>query len=696
MTSGTPDATLDTAGTPASIGPFADRTWATPHGLPPFEHIEPAHYLPAFETALASHAAEIVAIAGETGPATFDNTVGALERAGHDLDRVASVFFNLSGSHTNPDLQAVERAITPRLARHGSAIYLNAALWARISAVDAEAEQLGLEERRVLDRYRTRFRRSGADLAPDAKTRMAEIAGRMAELGTTFSQNLLADESAFALPLETEDDLAGLPPFLRSAAASAARERNSPHEHVITLSRSLIEPFLVFSTRRDLREKAYEAWTRRGENGGATDNRSLIAEIVALRAERARLLGHDSFAHFKLADTMAGSPDRAMDLLRNVWTPAHHRAAAERNRLQALVQAEGHNFNLAKHDWRHYAEKLRRAEHDLDESEIKAYLPLDGVIAASFDTAERLFGLRFEELPDVPRYHPDVRAWAVRNADGSEVGLFLGDYFARATKRSGAWMSAFRSQERFNGDIKPIIVNVMNFAKAPEGEATLLSFDDARTLFHEFGHALHGLLSDVTYPLLSGTAVAGDFVELPSQLYEHWLEQPEVLRRHARHHRTGEPMPEDLLKRLLAARTFNQGFATVEYTASAIVDMTLHLSSAGEDGLDVAAFEADALKRIAMPAEIAMRHRTPHFAHIFSGDGYAAGYYSYIWSEVLDADAFDAFREAGDIFHPETAARLRKYVYGAGNLRDPGEAYTAFRGRLPSIEPLLRQRGLAA
>jgi peptidyl-dipeptidase Dcp len=700
MTIGTPDAPRETAhetaSAPTGIGPFAERSWSTPHGLPPFEAIAPAHYLPAFEVALASHRAEIDAIAADTAPATFANTVAALERAGHDLDRVASVFFNLSGSHTNPELQAVERAITPRLARHGSAIYLDAALWARISAVDAEAEQLGPEERRVLDRYRTRFRRSGADLGPEAKARMAEIAARMAELGTTFSQNLLADESTFVLPLETEDDLAGLPPFLRAAAASAARERGSAHGHVITLSRSLVEPFLVFSTRRDLREKAYEAWTRRGEGGGPTDNRGIIAEIVSLRAERARLLGYDSFAHFKLSDTMAGSPDRAMDLLRNVWTPAHHQAAAERDRLQALVQAEGRNFDLAKHDWRHYAEKLRRAEHDLDESEIKPYLPLDGVIAAAFDTAERLFGLRFAELPEVPRYHPDVRAWAVRNADGSEVGLFLGDYFARATKRSGAWMSAFRSQERLNGDIKPIIVNVMNFAKAPEGEATLLSFDDARTLFHEFGHALHGLLSDVTYPLLAGTAVAGDFVELPSQLYEHWLEQPEVLRKHARHHRTGEPMPEDLLKRLLAARTFNQGFATIEYTSSAIVDMTLHLSSGGEEGLDVAAFEADALKRIAMPAEISMRHRTPHFAHIFSGDGYAAGYYSYLWSEVLDADAFDAFREAGDIFHPETAARLRKYVYGAGNLRDPGEAYTAFRGRLPSIEPLLRQRGLAA
>jgi peptidyl-dipeptidase Dcp len=686
-----------TAGLPAldAENPFSQDVWSTPYALPPFERIKPEHYRPAFDAAIAAHEAEVAAIAGASEPPRFANTVAAMERAGLALDRVAGVFYNLTGSHTNPELQAIEREIGPKLARHGSAIYLNAELWARISAVDPEAEGLGEEERRVLARYRTRFRRAGADLEPEAKARMAEIAARLSELGTRFSQNLLADESAFVLPLANEDDLAGLPPFLRAAAASAAQERGLSG-HVITLSRSLIEPFLVFSTRRDLRERAYEAWIRRGETGGETDNRAIIREIVQLRAERARLLGYESFAHYKLDDTMAASPEAATALLSEVWAPAQKRAGQERERLQEIVAREGGNFALQAHDWRHYAEKLRRAEHDLDEGEIKAYLPLDGMIQAAFDTASRLFGLRFEELQDVPRYHPDVRAWRVSNADGSEVGLFLGDYFARASKRSGAWMSAFRSQERLTGTVTPIIVNVMNFAKAPSGEVPLLSFDDARTLFHEFGHALHGLLSDVTYPLLAGTAVSGDFVELPSQLYEHWLEQPEVLRAHARHHRTGEPMPEDLLKKLLAARTFNQGFATVEYTASAIVDMTLHLSAEGEGGLDVLAFEMEALNRIAMPGEIGMRHRSPHFAHIFSGDGYAAGYYSYLWSEVLDADAFDAFKEAGDIFDPETAKRLRTYVYGAGNLRDPREAYTLFRGRLPTTGPLLRKRGLAA
>ncbi len=575
-----------------------------------------------------------------------------MERAGLALERVAGVFYNLTGSHTNPELQAIEREIGPKLARHGSAIYLNPQLWARISAI--EAEGLDPEERRVLDRYRIRFRRAGADLGADDKARIAEIAARMSELGTTFSQNLLADESSFTLPLQGEEDLAGLPPFLRAAAASAAKERGRrrPRHHPVPLADRAV-PGLLHPARparaglRGLdpprRERGRDRQPRdhRGDHPVARRARAAprLRELRAFRSRR-----HDG-----------GDPDAATGLLRDVWTPARARAADERDRLQATIQAEGHNFALQAHDWRHYSEKVRRAEHDLDESEIKAYLPLERMIQAAFDTASRLFGLTFAELADVPRYHPDVRVWRVGNPDGSEVGLFLGDYFARASKRSGAWMSAFRSQERLNGPITPIIVNVMNFAKAPAGESTLLSFDDARTLFHEFGHALHGLLSDVTYPILSGTAVSRDFVELPSQLYEHWLEQPEVLRTHARHHRTGEPMPDALLQKLLAARTFNQGFATVEYTASAIVDMTLHLSAEGESGLDVPAFEAEALRRISMPAEISMRHRTPHFAHIFSGDGYAAGYYSYLWSEVLDADAFDAFREAGDIFDPETA-----------------------------------------
>lgn len=685
---------MDAAEAPVSGNPLLE-DWIG-FGLPPFERVAPEDFRPAFERALAEHAAEIDAIAASQAPPDFDNTVAALERSGRLLDRVSSTFFNLAGAHTNDAIQAIEREVAPVLARHWSALFLNQELYRRIADLHARREALGLdpEQARVIERYHTIFTRTGAGLGPAAKARLAEIAERLASLGTRFSQNVLEDERAYRLVLDTEADLAGLPEEVRAAAARAAAEGGLPGRHIVTLGRSSIEPFLQFSSRRDLRERAFQAWLGRGEIGGETDNRAVIAEIVALRAERAALLGFETFAAFKLADTMARTPAAARGLLTDVWEPARARAEAEREALQALVQEEGGNFELGPHDWRFYAEKRRKRLHDLDEAVIKPYLPLERIIEAAFDTAGRLFGLAFREVADAPRYHPDVRVFEVNGADGRPVGLFLGDYFARPSKRSGAWMSSFRDQQRLDGEVTPIIVNVMNFAKGGEGEPALLSFDDARTLFHEFGHALHGLLSDVTYPLLAGTAVAGDFVELPSQLYEHWLEQPEVLGRFARHYRTGEPMPEALLGKILGARTYNQGFATVEYTASALVDLDLHLLPRGAEP-DVVAFEREELERIRMPEAIAMRHRTPHFAHIFAGDGYAAGYYSYLWSEVLDADAFEAFREAGDIFDPATAQRLKDYVYAAGNRRDPAEAYEAFRGRLPSIGPLLRKRGLA-
>jgi peptidyl-dipeptidase Dcp len=542
----------------------------------------------------------------------------------------------------------------------------------------------------VLDRYHTIFVRAGAQLGAEKKQRLAAITERLATLGTQFSQNVLADEKSYTLVLDGEADLAGLPAFLREAAAHAADERGLKGKHVITLSRSSIEPFLTFSKRRDLREQAFKAWAARGDTGGSTDNKAIIAEMVGLRAERARLLGYETFSDFKLADTMAKTPDAVLGLLNEVWGPAKARAMEERDDLQAMAQGQGDNIGIEPWDWRFYAEQVRKARHDLDEAVIKPYFQLDRIIEAAFETAHRLFGLSFSEIKDAPRYHPDVRVWQVMGSGGELVGIFIGDYFARSSKRSGAWMSSFRGQERLAGDIRPIIVNVMNFSK---GEPSLLSFDDARTLFHEFGHALHGLLSNVTYPLLAGTGVSTDFVELPSQLYEHWLGRPEILRRYATHHETGEPIPEELLERLIAARNFNQGFATVEYLASAFVDIDLHrLNDA--DGLDAAAFERESLQRIGMPREIIMRHRTPHFTHVFSGDGYSSGYYSYLWSEVLDADAFNAFEETGDAFDAETARRLKEFIYSAGNLRDPAEAYTAFRGRLPTPEALLVKRGL--
>jgi peptidyl-dipeptidase Dcp len=670
-------------------------TWTTPFEAPPFERIAPEHFRPAFERALAEQKAEIAAIAGTTAEPSFDNTLAALERSGRLLRRVGATFFNLVGAHSNEALQAIERELAPVLSKHRSEIFMNEALFRRVAALYARRDELGLtpEQARVLERYHTIFVRAGAQLGPAEKQRLAAILERLATLGTQFSQNVLADEKAYALVLEGDDDRAGLPAFVREAAARAAAERGMPSKHVITLARSSIEPFLTFSTRRDLREQAFRAWSARGEGGGATDNRAIIAETVRLRAERAKLLGYDSFAQYRLSDAMAKTPEAVSELLRRVWEPARAKADADREALQALAQQEGGNAPIEPWDWRHYAEKLRRAKHDIDEAAIKPYFQLDRMIAAAFETARRLFGLSFEEISDLPLYHPDVRAWRVIGPDGGHVGLFLGDYFARPSKRSGAWMSAFRSQERLSGDIRPMIVNVANFSQAAKDDPALLSFDDARTLFHEFGHALHGLLSDVTYPLLAGTAVPTDFVELPSQLYEHWLSVPEILRTYAVHYRTGEPMPEELLARVLAARNFDQGHATVEYTSSAFVDLDFHLM--GDPGeIEPGAFERATLERIAMPAGITMRHRPPHFTHVFSGDGYASAYYSYLWSEVLDADAFNAFDEAGDPFDPATAERLKRFVYSAGGLREPDDAYVAFRGRLPSVEPLLMKRGL--
>src|SRR5215813_787868 len=667
--------------------------WTGPFELPPFASIKPGHYRPAFDRTLAAHRAEIEAIAADPAAPTFDNTVAALERSGREVDKVANVFFVLTGADTSDEIEAIERDISPLLARHNNALYLNRPLYARIADLYGRRETLGLdaEQARVLERYYTRFVRAGAALEKPAQDRLAAINEQLASLGTQFGQNVLADEKSFVMLLE-EADLAGLPDFARAAASAAAEERGQAGKYAITLARSSVETFLQFSSRRDLREKAFQSWIRRGENGGATDNRALIAETVALRAERARLLGFASFADYRLDDQMAKTPAAARALLDEVWGRARAKAVAEKDALQALIAEEGGNFALAPHDWRYYAEKLRKAKFDLDEAEIKPYFQLEKMIEAAFEIARRLFGLSFKPVK-VPLYHPDARAWEVTDSLGRHVALFIGDYFARSSKHSGAWSTSLRDQEKLSGNIRPIILNVCNFCRSSGGEPALLSFDDARTLFHEFGHALHGMLSNVTYPLLAGTAVPGDFVELPSQLYEHWLEVPEILQQYARHCRTDEPMPKALLDRLLATRTFNQGFATVEYTACALVDLDLH-SQKDSTALDVAAFERRDLERIAMPPEIVMRHRLPHFQHLFSGGGYAAGYYSYMWSEVLDADAFAAFEEAGDAFDPATAKRLRDYIYGAGDLREPRAAYEAFRGRLPTVDALLRKRGL--
>ncbi|MGB6444568.1 MAG: M3 family metallopeptidase [Xanthobacteraceae bacterium] len=690
---------IETAKTPASTdGNVFFAAWATPDGVPSFDAIGPEQFRPAYARALAEHTAEVAAIAANPEPPTFDNTIAPMERSGRALDRVGNVFHLLAGAHTNDALLEIEREVAPQLARHWNAINTNAVLFKRIDTLMQDAEKLDLtaEQKRVIERYHTGFRRAGAALGAPAKKRVAEIIERLAALGTSFSQNVLADEQSFTLRL-TESELTGLPDFMREAMKAEARDRGLDG-YVVTLSRSSVEPFLQFSDRRDLREKIFRGFVMRGDNGGATDNKANIAEMVRLRAERAKLLGYENFAHYRLDDAMAKTPVAARNLLETVWAPARARALADRDAMQQLIAQEGSNFRLEAWDWRYYAEKLRHKLCDFDEGVIKPYLSLDNLIEATFYTAQRLFGLWFTPRPDVPTWHPDVRVWEVKDSGGKQIGLFFGDYFARASKRSGAWMTSIRDQEKLAGDIRPLIVNVCNFTKAPGGEPTLLSFEDARTLFHEFGHALHGLLSSVTYPSISGTSVATDFVELPSQLYEHWLEQPYVLRRFARHYQTGEAMPEELLQRLIAARNFNKGFGTVEYIASAMVDLDFHSLTSDADikaAADVDTFEADALEHIAMPQEIVMRHRSPHFAHIFSGGGYASAYYSYMWSEVLDADAFAAFEETGDIFDAATAKRLHDTIYAAGGSQDPADAYKAFRGRLPSADALLRKRGFA-
>ena len=676
-----------------SANPFFE-AWTTPFELPPFDKVETGHFRGAYDAALKAHKAEIAAIVANPAPPDFDNTIAALERSGEALKKVGGVFHNLTGTMSDDALRAVEREMSPLLARHWSEVYLDPALFARVDAVFEGRASAGFtpEQMRLVERRHKGFVRQGARLGEAERQRLKAITEELASLGVRFSQNVLKDEADYVLVLETQEDLAGLPADFRAAAAALATERGHDGKWAVSLSRGNVEAFLTHSTRRDLRETLFRQWALRGEGGGESDNGAVMARTLSLRAERARLLGYETYADFKLDDTMAENASAVRALLDQVWKAGRARAGAETARLQAMIEAEGGNFQLAPHDWRHYAEKLRRAEYSIDDAELRAYFPLDRMIEAAFYVAGELFGLHFEELKGLPVYHPDVRAFEARDAEGRHVALFVADYFARASKRGGAWKSAIRGQQRLARDERPIIVNVLNVARPPEGEPALLTLDEARTLFHEFGHALHGMLSDVTYPSLSGTSVSADFVELPSQLYEHWLLRPEVLRRFARHAQTGEAIPDALIEKVMAARTFNQGFATVEYCASAFVDLEMHLDGEGVE--DPLGFERRVLEAIGMPGEIIMRHRSPHFLHIFSGEGYASGYYSYLWSEVLDADAFAAFEETGDIFHADTAKRLRDFIYAAGNLRDPREAYTAFRGRLPTVDALLEKRGL--
>lgn len=660
--------------------------WKTPFQIAPFDAISDDDFAPALNRALAEHQGEITAISSNPDTPTFANTVEALEGAGVGLDRVLSVFFTLAGADANPKREALQRDFAPRLAAHFSQISANKVLFARLTALWDRRDDLGLtpQQARVLMLTHRGFVRSGAALTGAHEARMKAIVARLAELGTRFAQNLLADERDWAMDL-AEADLEGLPEFVLDAAREAGRDsgRDGP---VLTLSRSLIVPFLQFSKRRDLRQTAWEAWGARGANGGTTDNRAIAAETLVLRAERAGLLGYASYADFKLETEMAGTPARVRELLMAVWVPARARAEADAKVLTRMMQGDAINGVLEPWDWRYYAQKRRQVEHDLDEAALKPYLRLDGMLEAAFSCAHRLFGLEFKPL-EIALYHADCRAWEVRR-DGEHVAVFIGDYFARGSKRSGAWCSAMRVQAKYPRVQTPVVINVCNFAK---GDPALLGWDDARTLFHEFGHALHQMLSDVIYESISGTSVARDFVELPSQLFEHWLEVPEVLAEFATHAETGAAMGPEMLDKVLAAANFDMGFQSVEYVASALVDLAFH---EGVTPGDPMARQAEVLAGLGMPGSIGMRHATPHFAHVFAGDGYAAAYYSYMWSEVMDADAFAAFEEAGGAFDPERAAALEAHILSTGGSQEPEALYLAFRGRLPGVEALLKGRGL--
>lgn len=681
---------------PASANPLLD-SWEGPYGgVPPFDRVQVAQFKPALEAAMTENLGEVNRIAKDPAPATFDNSIAAMERAGRTLSRVQRIYGIFASTMNGPEFQLVEREMAPRLAAFDDQITQNVALFKRIETVynSPEKTKLTPEQQRLTWLYYTDFVRAGARLGPDAKARLSEINQKLAGLYTRFSQNVLAEETDQYIVLKAETDLAGLPQSVRDAAAAAAATKKEPGAWVIMNTRSSIDPFLTYSDRRELREKAWRMFIKRGDNGDEHDNNAIITEVLQLRAERAKLLGFPTHAHWRLENAMAKTPEHAMELMQQVWKPAVARVHEEVADMQALADKEGAKIKIEPWDYRYYAEKVRKARYDLDQNEVKQYLQLEKLREGIFWVAGELFNFEFTPAANVPVVHPDVRVWEVTDKTTKRhIGLWYFDPYARAGKRSGAWMNAYRSQERVNGEITTIVSNNANFVKGKPGEPLLISWDDAQTLFHEFGHALHGLNSSVTYPSLSGTAVPRDYVEFPSQLLEHWLSTPEVLQHFAVHYQTGKPIPHALVDRIKRAATFNEGFITVEYLSAALVDMKLHLTS--DKKIDPDAFEKATLAELGMPKEIVMRHRTPQFLHVFAGDGYSAAYYSYLWSDVLTADAYGAFVEAGGPYDHKVAERLRRYIFSAGNTVDPAAAYRSFRGRDPRVEALMKKRGFA-
>ena len=670
--------------------------WEGPYGgVPPFDRVKVAFFKPALEAAMAEQLGEIDRVAKNTAAPTFENTIVALEEAGKTLNRVGTVYAVWGSTMNGPEFQSVQREMAPKLAAFGDRITQNEALFKRIETIynSPDKSKLNSEQQRLVWLYHTNFIRSGAKLSPESKSRLSQINQELAGLFTKFSQNVLAEENDQFLLLKTEDELTGLPQSLRDAAAAAAGAKKQ-QGWVIMNTRSAVDPFLTYSDRRELREKAWRMFVNRGDNGDEHDNNTSITSILQLRAERAKLLGYKTHAHWRLENAMAKTPERAMELMEAVWKPAVARVHEEVRDMQALADKEGAKITIEPWDYRYYMEKVRKAKYDLDQNEVKPYLQLEKLREGIFWVAGELFNFNFTPVTNVPVAHPNIRVWEVTDKTTKRhIGLWYFDPYARAGKRSGAWMNAYRSQERVNGEITTIVSNNSNFIKGKPGEPVLISWDDATTMFHEFGHALHGLNSNVTYPSLAGTSVARDYVEFPSQLLEHWLSTPEVLQRFALHYETGKPIPQTLVDRINRSATFNQGFATVEYLSAALIDMKLHL--AGERKIDPDTFERETLTQLGMPKEIVMRHRTPQFLHVFGSDGYSAGYYSYLWSDVLTADAFGAFVEGKGAYDKAVADRLRKDIFSIGNTKDPAEAYRSFRGRDPKVDALMKKRGFS-
>jgi peptidyl-dipeptidase Dcp len=685
-----------TAEAPAAVAVASNpllAPWTGPYGgVPALDQVKVTDFKPAIEAAMAEQLAEIGRITAQKGKPSFENTILAMEDSGRTLKRVMTLFGIWSSTMADDAFQAVEEEMAPKLAAFDDGIVQNGALFARIRSVyeSPKFKKLTPEQQRLTWVVYTGFVRAGAQLDDAGKTRMGAINQELASLYTKFSQNQLADEQTWTV-LDSKDDLAGLPDSLVAAAASAAERQGLKGQWIIVNTRSMVDPFLTSSTRRDLREAVWKAFVNRGDRGGETDNNAIITKILALRAERAKLLGFETHAHWRLQNTMAGTPDKAMALMEAVWTPAVARVREEVADMQAVADAEKAGVRISPWDYRFYSELVRKARYDLDQNEVKPYLQLDKLREGMFWMAGELYGFQFVPVTGLPVHHPDITVWEVKDPAGAHVGLWYFDPYARTGKRSGAWMNAYRDQERFRGAVSTIVSNNCNYVKPAPGQPVLISWDDAETLYHEFGHALHGLLSNVTYPTLAGTSVARDYVEFPSQLHERWLATPEVLQRFALHAETGQPIPPELVARIEKAATFNQGFSTVEYLASALIDMKLHL--AGATPIDPDAFERDTLTALGMPDELVMRHRTPQFGHVFSGDGYSAGYYSYLWSDTLTADAAEAFVEAGSMYDEATARRLVERVLSVGNTVDPAAGFRAFRGRDVTIDALMRARG---